>query len=147
MEGFLGAGYLWVKALHIIFVIFWMAGLFMMPRFFAYHVETLDSKAETARWTERETRLLRIIMNPSMILAWIFGLLLAANLGASLGVWFGVKFAFIILLTGFHMLLARYRRQMANGTIPLSGKAFRLINEVPGVVIILVTLLVVVKPF
>ncbi len=147
MEGFLGETYFWVKAFHIIFVIFWMAGLFMMPRYFAYHAEAAANSDEGVIWVEREKRLLRIIMNPSMILAWLFGLMMAAHMGAGLGAWFHVKLLLVLALTIFHMLLAKWRKQIARGEQVLSSKAFRMINEIPALIIIAVVILAVVKPF
>src|SRR3546814_14239372 len=81
MIGWLGDAYPWVKALHVIFVIFWIAGLFMLPRFLVYHYPVPPHSAEDALWIERERRLLRIIINPTMILTWVLGLMLAFNLG------------------------------------------------------------------
>lgn len=147
MSGFLGEGYYWVKAIHIIFVIFWMAGMFMLPRFFAYHMEAEPDSDEANRWVEREARLLRIIINPSMILTWVFGLTLAAHLGAALGGWFYVKFALVFLLSGFHGYLSGWRKKLAAGDRSKSSKFWRLANEVPGVAIIAVVLLAVAKPF
>lgn len=147
MTGFLGEGYFWVKAVHIIFVIFWMAGMFMLPRFFAYHMEADSESDEAARWVEREARLLKIIINPSMILTWIFGLMLAAHLGAALGTWFLLKFILVFLLSGFHGYLSAWRKKIAGGDRSKSTKFWRLVNEIPGVAIIAIVLLAVAKPF
>ena len=81
MIGWLGDAYLWVKAAHVIFVIFWMAGLFMLPRYLVYHQEAAPGSPEAALWTTREHKLRRIILTPSMIAVWVLGLMLAANLG------------------------------------------------------------------
>ena len=78
---FLGNAYLWVKAAHLIFVIFWMAGMFMLPRYLVYHQEAVPGSAEAQFWIEREAKLRRIILTPSMILVWVFGLALAVNVG------------------------------------------------------------------
>ena len=96
MIGFLGAAYPWVKAAHLIFVIFWMAGLFMLPRFFAYHQETSAGSPEIAAWIEREARLVKIILNPAMIVVWALGLILTINIGAWAEGWFYAKFAAVI---------------------------------------------------
>ena len=147
MEGFLGSAYLWVKAGHIMFVIFWMAGLFMLPRYFAYHVEEgLEGAAHTL-WMERERRLLRFILNPAMIIAWVLGLMLVLNIGFSAGGWLHAKLLFVVLLSVFHMVLARWRRELASGVSEKTGRFFRIANEVPSLAIILIVLLVIVRPF
>lgn len=147
MEGFLGGAYLWVKALHIIFVIFWMAGLFMMPRFFAYHASYEPGSDEDKRWIEREARLKKIIMNPAMMIAWVFGLMLVVHVGMAAGGWLHAKLLLVFALLGFHIFLSRQGKAFAAGLRPKSEKFYRLINEVPAVVIITVVILVVVKPF
>lgn len=147
MEGFLGASYLWVKSIHLIFVIFWMAGLFMMPRFFAYHVEAAEGSEERENWILREKRLLRIIMNPAMIIAWVFGLMLVMHIGFGAGGWLHTKLLLVVLLTGFHMILARWRRQLSEGSLIKTSRFFRIANEIPSLAIILIVLLVIVQPF
>lgn len=147
MEGYLGGAYLWVKALHIIFVIFWMAGLFMMPRFFAYHASYAPESEEDDRWIEREARLKKIIMNPAMMLAWVFGLMLVAHIGMGAGGWLHTKLTLVLALTGFHVFLSRQAKGFAARARPRPEKFYRLINEVPAVVIIAVVILAVVKPF
>jgi protoporphyrinogen IX oxidase len=147
-----GSVYLWIKALHVVFVIFWMASLFMLPRFYAYHVEAAPGSAEAAAWTERETRLLRIIMNPSMILAWLLGLVMIFSppgpglTGPGIG-WLHAKLTLLLLLTGFHGFLAGQRRKLAAGAGIRATKTWRLLNEIPGIVIIAAVILVIVKPF
>ena len=147
MEGYLGNAYLWVKSLHIIFVIFWMAGLFMMPRFFAYHAGYEPGSDEDVRWIEREARLKKIIMNPAMMIAWVFGAMLVIHVGMAAGGWLHAKLLLVVLLTGFHVFLSRQAKAFAARQRPKSEKFFRLINEIPAVVIIAVVILVVVKPF
>lgn len=147
MEGYLGSAYLWVKALHIMFVIFWMAGLFMMPRFFAYHVGYGPGSEEDERWIEREARLKKIILNPAMMIAWTFGLMLVVHVGMGAGGWLHVKLALVLVLTGFHIFLSRQAKALAAKKRPRREKFYRLINEVPAVVIIAVVILAVVKPF
>ncbi|MCC8307051.1 CopD family protein, partial [Bifidobacterium bifidum] len=108
MTGLLGAAYEWVKAAHIIFVIFWMAGLFMMPRYLVYHQEALvaGDATDAARWVERESKLRSIILTPAMIAVWVLGLLLAASLGLFSDVpglgWLHAKLFFVLLLSGYH---------------------------------------------
>lgn len=147
MEGFLGGAYLWVKAVHIIFVIFWMAGMFMLPRFFAYHMQYEVGSDEDARWIEREARLMKIIINPAMTLAWILGLTLVAHIGLDAGGWLHAKLLLVFLFSGFHGMLSKERKSISAGNRARSEKFYRLINEVPAVVIIIVVVLAIVKPF
>ena len=139
--------YLWLKAGHIIFVIFWMAGLFMLPRFFVYHQEAAPGSPENAAWVEREARLLKIILWPAMVVTWVFGLLLAISTGAYLQGWFHVKLALVLALSAYHVYLAGYHTALARGERKLSGKQLRLLNEVPGIAAALIVIMVVLKPF
>lgn len=145
--GFLGSAYPWIKAAHIIFVIFWMAGLFMLPRFFVYHQETAVDSPEYKLWNERERRLLSIILNPSMVIAWALGLALVLNSGAFAENWFRLKFLFVVALTLYHGWMNQYAEALSRGEQRLSGKRLRLLNEVPGVIAIIVVILVGVRPF
>jgi putative membrane protein len=147
MDWFLAMTYLWLKAGHIIFVIFWMAGLFMLPRFFVYHQEAEPGSAENALWVEREARLLRIILWPAMVVAWVLGLLLAYRIGAFSQGWFHLKFAAVLALSAYHVWLAGYHKALAQGDRKLTGRQLRLLNEVPGVAAALIVILVVLKPF
>ena len=139
--------YLWLKAGHIIFVIFWMAGLFMLPRFFVYHQECDPASPENALWIEREAKLLKIIMWPSLALVWLLGLSLAMASGAMGQGWLAVKLLLVLGLSGYHMWLAGYAGKLALGQRPLTGRKLRLLNEVPGIAAALIVVLVVVKPF
>ncbi len=140
--------YLWLKTAHIIFVIFWMAGLFMLPRFFIYHQECEVGSEEDGKWIEREARLRRIILTPSLIIVWILGLCLAAVLGSGLaGAWFPLKLAAVLGLTVYHAVMTGYSKKLARGERPYSDKKLRLLNEVPGVAAAIIVILVVVKPF
>ena len=147
MEGFLGGAYLWVKATHIIFVIFWMAGMFMLPRFFAYHMQARAGSDEDGKWIEREHRLMRIIINPAMGIAWIMGILLVLNIGLAAGGWLHAKLFLVFLLSGFHGMLSRWRKDLARGERKKSEKFFRRVNEVPAIFIIGIVILVMVRPF
>lgn len=147
MEGFLGGAYLWVKAVHIMFVIFWMAGMFMLPRYFAYHSQCAVGSEEDAKWIDRELKLMRIIINPAMTIAWILGLMLVVNIGLDAGVWLHVKLLLVFLFSGMHGMLSRYRKEFARGERKREEKFYRMINEVPAIVIIIVVILAVVKPF
>lgn len=139
--------YLWLKAGHIIFVIFWMAGLFMLPRFFVYHQECAPGTSENAVWVDRERKLLKIILWPSLVVVWVLGLALAMSIGAFSQGWFHAKLAFVLALTAYHVWLASYAAALARGERRLSGRRLRMINEVPGIAAALIVVLVIVKPF
>jgi protoporphyrinogen IX oxidase len=147
MVGFLGTAVLWVKAAHVIFVIFLIAGLFMLPRFFVYHHASAVGSPEDALWIEREKRLIKIILNPSLILVWVFGLALAFSLGSFSQGWFHAKLLLVLALSGYHGWGVGYAKKLARGERPLSEKKLRLLNEVPGVATALIVILVIAKPF
>lgn len=147
MQDLLAVTYLWLKAGHIIFVVFWMAGLFMLPRLFVYHQECEPGSPENAAWIERERKLLKIILTPSMVVVWVLGIALAVTVDAWSQHWFHVKLLLVLGLSAYHGYLAFYARKLARGERPLSGKALRMLNEVPGVAVALIVILVVVKPF
>jgi protoporphyrinogen IX oxidase len=147
MEGWLGTAYLWIKAAHIIFVIFWMAGLFMLPRFFVYHQESAAGSDEEKRWVERETRLIKIILNPSIIIVWVLGLALAFDVGAFSQGWFHLKLLFVLALSGYHGWMSGYARKLAQGERALDGRTLRLLNEVPGAAAAIIVVMAIVKPF
>jgi protoporphyrinogen IX oxidase len=147
MVGFLGEAYLWVKATHIIFVIFWMAGMFMLPRYFAYHSQYEPGSDEDGKWIEREFKLMRIIINPAMIIAWGMGILLVLNIGFDTGGWLHVKLLLVFLLSGFHGILSRWRKDFAAGERKRTEKFYRRVNEIPAFFIIAIVILVVTKPF
>ena len=147
MAQVLAMTYLWLKAGHIIFVIFWMAGLFMLPRFFVYHQEAAPDSPENAAWVEREARLLKIILWPAMAVSWAFGLLLAISTGDYLQGWFHVKLALVLALSAYHVWLAGYHKVLARGERKLTGKQLRLLNEVPGIAAALIVIVVVLQPF
>ncbi|MFT4028107.1 MAG: CopD family protein [Novosphingobium sp.] len=139
--------YLWLKAGHVIFVIFWMAGLFMLPRFFVYHQESAPGSREEAVWAEREAKLLKIILWPSLVIVWALGLSLAVTLGAFSQGWFHAKLALVLALTAYHVWMAGYAKALARGERKLDGRRLRMINEVPGIAAALIVILVIVKPF
>ncbi len=142
--------YLWIKAGHVVFVIFWMAGLFMLPRYLAYHSETAVGSAESEVWKARERRLLRVILTPSLVLAWALGLLMiAANPALLSGQgWLHAKLALVfVVLSGFHGFLAGQVRKFARDDGIRASRTWRLLNEIPGVTIIVVVILVIAKPF
>ncbi|HLZ79163.1 MAG TPA: CopD family protein [Sphingomonas sp.] len=147
MEGFLGLAYPWVKAAHLIFVIFWIAGLFMLPRFLIYQVAATPGSVEDLAWVERIRRLRSIILNPSMILVWLLGLSLALNIGAFQMPWFHAKLLLVVLLSGYHGCAVGLGKRIAKGYRPASDRTLRLMNEVPGIATALIVVLVIVKPF
>ena len=145
--GWLGAAYPWVKAAHVTFVIFWMAGLFLLPRFYVYHQEATVGSPEDRAWIERETRVRKIILTPAMAIVWILGLMLAFHVGAWTEGWFHAKLLLVIALSGYQGWLGGYGKKLANGQRPLTGKAVRMINEIPGIAAALIVVLVIVRPF
>lgn len=147
MNWVLSMTYYWLKAGHIVFVIFWMAGLFMLPRFFVYHQEAAPDAPENAQWVERESRLIKIILNPSIVVVWVFGLILAYATGAFSQGWFHVKLVLVLALSGYHGWLIAYHKQLAGGGRRLGGRQLRLLNEVPGIATALIVIMVVIRPF
>lgn len=147
MDWVLSMTYLWLKAGHIIFVIFWMAGLFMLPRYFVYHQESDPGSAEEARWIDREAKLRKIILTPAIIVVWVLGLLLAHTIGAFSQGWFHIKLAAVLGLSAYHMWLVGYSKALARGERRLTGKKLRLLNEVPGLAAAVIVIMVVLKPF
>jgi putative membrane protein len=139
--------YAWIKAAHIIFVIFWIAGLFMLPRYYVYHQESAVGSAEEQKWIERERKLRRIIITPAMIMVWLLGLTLAWILQAWTQPWFLIKFTLVFGLSAYHGWMIGYGKKLAKGERPLSGRALRIMNEVPGVATALIVILVILKPF
>jgi protoporphyrinogen IX oxidase len=144
--------YEWIKALHIIAVIAWMAGMLYLPRLFVYHcaAETGSVQSETFKVMER--RLLRGIINPAMIATWVLGLWLAwlgpdSRYGWFASSWLWAKIILVLALSAVHGLLARWRKDFAQDRNRHSQKFYRIINEVPTVLMILIVLLVVLKPF
>jgi putative membrane protein len=147
MIGWLGEAYLWVKALHVIFVIFWMAGLFILPRYLIHHRATAPGSPEDGEWTKRETMLRRMILTPASIISWGAGLCLAASLGFADNHWLWAKLGFVVLLTGYDHWAVGTAKKLARGERPYTDRALRLLNEVPALGIIVIVILVVVKPF
>jgi putative membrane protein len=145
--GFLGAAYPWIRAAHVIFVIFLMASLFMLPRFFVYHHQTEPGSAEDQLWIVREQRIKTIIMNPALIMVWVLGLMLAFHIGAFSELWFLIKLVLVLILSGFHGWCVSYAKKLARGLRPWPEKRLRMVNEVPALLVTFVVILVIVKPF
>jgi len=148
MAGFLGATYDWVKAAHVIFVIFWMAGLFMLPRYLVYHQEALAAgrTEEAALWVDREAKIRHIILTPAMIVVWVLGLTLA-TVGQHWGAgWLHAKLLLVILLSGYHGWAVGYAKKLARGQPTLTGRGLRMLNEIPALAATLIVVLVFVKP-
>ena len=139
--------YLWIKAAHVIFVIFWIAGLFMLPRYYIYHQEAAPGSPEERRWVERERKLRNIILTPALILVWILGISLASISGAWSEGWLHAKLLIVLGLSAYHGYMVGYGKKLAAGQRPTSGKALRIMNEVPGLATALIVILVIVKPF
>jgi putative membrane protein len=141
--------YLWIKALHIIAVIAWMAGMLYLPRLFVYHCDTKVGSPESERFKVMERRLLRMIINPAMIAVWALGLTLSflpATNAWHQG-WFHIKFALVILMSGVHGLFSSWVRQFGKDANTRPARFYRLWNEVPTVLMIAIVILAVVKPF
>lgn len=148
MQDFLATSYLWVKWLHIISIIAWMAGLFYLPRLFVYHVERIELGSDTDElFQTMERRLLKAIMNPAMIASWVFGLALVATPGIVdwSSAWPWVKALGVVAMTVFHMWLARRRKAFVAGQNSVTGRQYRIMNEVPTVLMMVIVAAVVVK--
>lgn len=148
MSDFLYSAYPWIKAFHIMAVIAWMAGLFYLPRLFVYHAEQVGQNGETHEMFQTmERRLLRAIMNPAMIATWVFGLCLVMTPGLVdwAEIWPWTKAAGVLGMTWFHHWLGLRRKDFMAGQNSLTGRQFRLMNEVPTLLMVLIVLSVVVK--
>ena len=150
MGSFFLEWYFWVKALHIMSVISWMAGMFYLPRLFVYHAErgTKGSElSETLKIMER--KLMRAIINPAMFATWTFGLIMVFTTGViDWGqIWPWVKAASVLVMSGFHGWLSARRKEFERDENTRNGRAYRLANEVPTVLMIIIVIMVIVKPF
>ena len=140
--------YLTFKALHLIAVISWMAGLLYLPRIFVYHAETVENKSQSETFKLMEKRLYFYIMNPAMVLSWVFGILLVHSQGiTSLGfLWMKIKLGLVIILTGYHFYLLAVLKDFQIDSNTKSSKYFRIINEVPTILLIIIIFVVIFKP-
>lgn len=148
MHDFLLANDNWFKALHVISVISWMAGLLYLPRLFVYHADAAKGSELSETLKTMELKLLRYIMNPAMIATWAFGLcLVLANPDLFHQGWLHVKLTMVILLTGFHHALSAWRKKFFKDENKKTSKFFRRVNEIPTVLMIVIVIMVIVKPF
>ncbi len=147
MSDWLAAAYPWIKALHIVSVIAWMAGLLYLPRLFVYHAGVPAGSARAEMLEVMERRLLRGIMVPALAMTYGFGILLLATPGLGRHGWIWTKLVLVVVLTVFQLLLARWRQGFAAGNVPHSERFFRAINELPTLAMLAIVLLVVLKPF
>ena len=141
--------YPWTKAFHVISMVAWMAGLFYLPRLFVYHADLQPGSAESERFKVMEYRLLKQIMNPAMIATWVFGITLVLTPGIidwSAG-WWHVKLLGVILMTGFHHAAARWQKNFLRDANKRPARFYRMANEVPTVLLIMIVIMVIVRPF
>jgi putative membrane protein len=137
----------WIKALHIIAVIAWMAGMLYLPRLFVYHCEAPVGSAQSEMLKVMERRLLRIIVDPAMVATWVFGLTLALLTGAFHEHWFQLKFLLVLAMSGLHGMFAATVKRFARDANTRPQRFYRIINEVPMLLVIAIVILVIVKPF
>jgi protoporphyrinogen IX oxidase len=139
----------WTKAFHVVAVIAWMAGMFYLPRLFVYHCDLKPGSAESERFKVMERRLLRQIINPAMAATWLFGVMLVLTPGVldwSAG-WWHVKLAAVVLLSGFHGAMSRWRRDFLEDRNKRPQRFYRIANEVPTLLVIVIVVMVIVRPF
>jgi putative membrane protein len=141
--------YPWIKAFHVISMVAWMAGLFYLPRLYVYHCDLQPGSVESERFKLMEYRLLKQIMNPAMIATWVFGLLLTMTPGVLnwASGWWHVKLFCVILMTAFHMALGRWRRDFMRDANTRRGRFYRIANEFPTVLMVIIVIMVIVKPW
>ncbi len=139
--------YLWIKSAHVIFVIFWMAGLFMLPRYLVYHQEAAPGSPEEKLWETREAKLRHIILTPGLVMVWLLGIALATISGAWSEGWLQAKLLFVLGLSAYHGYMVGYSKKLARGERTLSGRRLRMLNEVPAIATAAIVILVIVKPF
>ena len=148
MMDFLSDYYLWIKSLHIISVISWMAAMLYLPRLFVYHAATKPGSEMSETFKVMERKLLRIILNPAMCLAWVFGILMIiADPSIFENGWMHVKATCIILITGLHHGYVRWFKAFDRDENQKSEKFFRIVNEIPAVLMMVIVFMVILKPF
>ena len=140
--------YYWILSLHIISFISWMAEMFYLPRLFVYHTRLEIGSDASEMFKEMERKLLRIIINPAMVATWVFGLALSLGQDSwNAGGWFFIKFAAVIAMSGFHVYLSKWRRAFYRDQNEHDEKFFRMINEVPTILMIIIVFMAILKPF
>jgi protoporphyrinogen IX oxidase len=147
--GFLANFYRWELALHLMSVIAWLAALLYLPRLYVYHCQTVPGSTESERFKVMEARLLRGIANPAMMAAWVFGILLVLTPGAiswTAG-WWHVKLTCVILMSGYHGALSAWRKRFRDDANRHSERFYRIANEIPAVLMVIIVIMVVVQPF
>lgn len=148
MSGFLAGAYLWLKALHVISVIFWMAGMAYLPRLYVYHADAAPGSDKSETFKGMERRLLRGIINPAMIATFLFGgLMVWANPGLLTQGWFHAKLALVLVMAGLHGVFSRWRKDFEADRNRRPARFYRIVNEAPPVLVVVIVILVIVKPF
>ena len=147
MQEILSSIYLFMKSGHVIFMVFWLAGLFMLPRQCIYMLDHAPGSAGEAKWATRMGKLRKIILTPSLIIVWVLGLSMAYSGGWFTSGWFHAKLTFVLAMTGYHGWLVVQTKKMARGERPLTEKQLRMIGEVPGLLLVVIVVLVYLKPF
>jgi putative membrane protein len=139
---------MWFKAFHLIAVIAWMAGMLYLPRLYAYHADVAIGSEADKIFQTMERNLLRIIINPAMVVTFGLGIILMLIYGMhNLGGWFHMKFTLVLIMAGFHGIFAKWRKDFSLGKNKHSSKFYRIVNEVPAILMIAIVILVIVKPF
>ncbi|HEY4344028.1 MAG TPA: protoporphyrinogen oxidase HemJ [Parvibaculum sp.] len=148
MSEFLAAHYLWIKALHVISVIFWMAGMAYLPRLYVYHAEAAAGSEKSETFKIMERRLLRGIINPAMGATFLFGgLMIWANPGLMTQGWFHAKLTLVLVMAGLHGVFSKWRKDFEADRNARSARFYRIFNEAPPVLVVFIVILVIVKPF
>lgn len=147
MIGWLGASYMPLKAAHVVITFFWIAGLFMLPRYLVHQASVAVGSPEDLNWRERTVRLRRIILTPSLILTWVLGLAVATSYGMAGAGWIHAKITLVVLLSGYQGWMVSVAKKMARGERPVAERTLRFVNEVPALFTILLVTLAVLKPF
>jgi putative membrane protein len=143
----MGDLYLWLKILHIFFVIAWMAGMLYLPRLFVYHADAEKGSKQSETFKVMERRLLRGIMNPSMIVVWVVGFWMAINGGWMVAGWLHAKLALVLAMSAVHGMFSKWRKDFEADRNARPASFYRMWNEVPAVILIAIIVLVVIKPF
>ncbi len=139
--------YPWIKAAHVIAAISWMVGFLYLPRLFVYHVEAIPGSLQAQTFKVMERRLVKQIMNPAMIATWAFGLLMVFSDAVDLAGWFWVKLALVIVLSGFHGACEKWRKDFLVDGNTRPRRFYRIVNEVPAVIMVGIVIMVITKPF